>query len=258
MSRFTLVAAVALTATTVSVTTAQAKTLVTGGDVTVELTYSLSQHNLWGTAASGSPAAYVNSDGNPVLTFPVQATRNGRAGPWTSGSQVLDDGYQLYLNGGVYLYATDAAGNELESFDADGNRTCCRNALSRASGPSSFSINTVTGEVNAQVNGVSRDGAEFMIGAAVAGGYELLVTESMAGLLNYAYSEYNSQWFPLYAEWIAAGGSPLALQAGDRIGTISYDIQVAPVPVPAALPMLAGSLGLMGFVARRRRRNKAA
>lgn len=254
MSRLTLAAAAALTATTVFAASAQAKTVVTGGDVTVELTYALNQHNLWGTAASGSPAAYVNDAGNPVLTFPVQATRDGRAGPWTGGSQVVDGGYQLYLNGGVYLFATDADGNEIESFDADGNRTCCRNVLSRASGPSSFSIDTVAGEVNAQVNGVARDGAEFTIGAAVDGGYELLVTEGMAGLLNYAYSEYNSQWFPLYAEWIAGGGSPLALQAGDRIGTISYDIQVAAVPVPAALPLLAGGLGLMGFVARRRRK----
>lgn len=254
MSRLTLVAAAALTATTVFAASAQAKTVVTGGDVTVELTYALNQHNLWGTAASGSPAAYVNDAGNPVLTFPVQASRNGRAGPWTGGSQVVDGGYQLYLNGGVYLFATDAAGNELESFDADGNRTCCRNVLSRQTGPSSFSINTVSGEVNAQINGVARDGAEFTIGEAVDGGYELLVTDTMAGLLNYAYSEYNSQWFPLYAEWIAGGGSPLALKAGDRIGTINYDIQVAAVPVPAALPLLAGGLGLMGFVARRRRK----
>lgn len=257
MSRLTLVAAAALTATTVFAASAQAKTVVTGGEVTVELTYALKEHNLWGTAAAGSPAAYLSDAGNPVLTFPVQASRNGRNGPWTGGSQVVSDGYQLFLNGGVYLYATDEAGNELESFNEEGTRTCCRNSLGRTSGPSSFSINTVSGEVNAQINGIARDGAEFTIGEAVEGGYELLVTEGMAGLLNYAYSEYNSQWFPLYADWVAGGGKALALKAGDRIGTINYDIEVAAVPVPAALPLLAGGLGLMGFVARRRAKKAA-
>lgn len=252
MSNLTLAAVLALAATAVAVPAAQAKTIVTGGSVSIEVTYPLAENFLWGTAAVGSPPAYVNDAGNPVLSFPIQASRGG---DFSRGSQAVGAGFQLYLNGGLYLYPTDADGNELESFDADGNRLCCRNSVGRVSGPNGFSFNTVTGEINAQINGINRDGAEFLLGKPVDGGYELLVTETLAELLTYAYSEYNSEWFPLKSDW---PGSTIADLTGQSIGVISYDVEtiVAPVPVPAALPLLAGGIGALGVL--RLRRKKAA
>jgi hypothetical protein len=48
----------------------------------------------------------------------------------------------------------------------------------------------------------------------------------------------------------------LNIDGGDGFGIddVRLGSSVAPVPVPAYLPLLAGGLGLMGWVARRRRK----
>ncbi|MFT3689350.1 PEP-CTERM sorting domain-containing protein [Paenirhodobacter sp.] len=261
MSRSALVAACALAASFLMAETAAAKTVVTGGSVTFELTYDLASSNLWGIPGPGAHPGVINSAGNPVLEFDIQATRKNRNGEWSNGSQVLANGYQLYLNGGIYLFPLDGNGNEIESFAPDTTRLCCRNELSRSgSGPNGFGLNTVIGELFGNINGVRRDdNVLFTLGNAVGDGYELQVTATMAGLLNYAYSEYNSDWFPKeqYDTWVAGGGSPLNLAEGDVVGVVRYNVVTAElpaVPVPAALPLLLGGLGALGVIGRARRK----
>lgn len=49
-------------------------------------------------------------------------------------------------------------------------------------------------------------------------------------------------------------GNPNPATGVQFLGTVSYDIGVSPVPVPAALPLLASGLGALGFVGWRRNR----
>lgn len=276
MSKFALVAAVALATTTLAAEKSDAATVVTGGDVTLTLTYDLAAHNLWGTAAPGAHPATLDDVGNPVLKFDIQASRLNRAGTaWSGGSQIADGGYELYLNGGVYLFptigapthdGTGAIANELEDWNDDGTRACCRNEISRSgSGPNGFGVSTVGNRVFGNINGESsRDGNPdntlFTLVASGVDSYDLVLTPWMAGMLNYAYSEWNSQWFTEHAAWAAAGGTPFSFQGGEVIGRLSVNVLTgevadpAPVPVPAALPLLVGGLGMMGAVARRRRK----
>jgi hypothetical protein len=52
----------------------------------------------------------------------------------------------------------------------------------------------------------------------------------------------------------------LDFSGGDvvRTAVFTYETVVAPVPLPASLPLLAGGLGLMGYFGSRRKNSKAA
>jgi PKD repeat protein len=48
---------------------------------------------------------------------------------------------------------------------------------------------------------------------------------------------------------------------GDLVGTANMEVDVSdvsPTPLPAALPLFAGGLGMVGFIARRKKRNALA
>ncbi|MFV0475193.1 MAG: hypothetical protein ACK5MQ_13450 [Pikeienuella sp.] len=103
MRNIALAAALALAAPALLVAPkADAATVVTGGNVTVEVTLPLLDYALWGTASAGSPPARINSFGNPELEFPIREARirNGAV----SVSTVVDGGYNVRMNGGVYLF----------------------------------------------------------------------------------------------------------------------------------------------------------
>jgi len=280
MSKIALAAAFALAATTLVAEKADAATIVTGGDVTLTLTYDLTQHNLWGTAAPGAHAAVLNGEGQPELKFDIQASRfsrgqDRREAP-RGGSQVVDGGLNLHLNGGVYLFPTlgavqhDADGNvtnEIAKFDDDTARLCCRHVLSGSgSGPAGFGLDTTALRIWGNIDGVSGpnrnppnpDSTLFTLVETGAGSYDVIVTEWTASFLNYAYHPAVFGEHFDRAAWLAAGGSDFTFQGGEKIGELNINAVtadfVAAVPVPAALPLLIGGLGLMGVVGNRRRK----
>lgn len=286
MSKIALAAAFALATTTLVAETADAKTIVTGGDVTLTLTYDLLSHNIWGTAAPGAHPATIDADGNPVLKFDIQRSRNNNndAERYARGSQVVDGGYQLYLNGGAYLFPIFADGSEVENIDvardengdpildADGNeqweRLCCRHELSGAgSGPNGFGLSTVESRVFGNIDGVpgqnrnpaNPDRTVFDLVETGAGTYDVIVTEWMASFLNFGFHPAVIGG-DLYNAWTADGGSLFSFAGGETIGSLSINVLTeeygspAPVPVPAALPLLIGGLGIMGVVGKRRRK----
>lgn len=252
MYRTLIAAALALVVTTVGSDKVEAKTIITGGSASVEVSYPLLSLSLWGTAAPGSPPATIGESGNPILEFPVQRSRGAT---YTRGSQAISGGYNLILNGGLYLFPLDADGNELESFEttADGQlRTCCRNAVT------GLSVNTKTGELSGRVNGVNRpDNVLFTLGETTSAGTELIVTQNLAELLSYGFSAYNP-YFPLVNDWAFTGQFPDL--TGQSIGYLNYSVETvtAPIPVPAALPLLGGGIAVLGAIGHRRKKKAAA
>ncbi|MBK4215959.1 VPLPA-CTERM sorting domain-containing protein [Paracoccus caeni] len=160
------------------------------------------------------------------------------------------------MNGGLYLFPLNAEGTELELFDDEGNRLCCRNALTN------LALDTTTGKLTGRINGVrNRENDHlFTLGETTDEGTELLVSDYLAGMLTYAYSANNAQYFPLFDQWPNKDAGIPNL-AGQSIGWVNYDVVTdvlpAPVPVPAALPLLIGGIGALGYVGKRRRRKAA-
>ncbi|MFV0473694.1 MAG: VPLPA-CTERM sorting domain-containing protein [Pikeienuella sp.] len=307
--------AAALAATPFVAFDAEAKTIVTGGDVTVEVTLPLLDYDLWGTAAAGSPPAHVNEAGNPVVQTPIMASRGS---DYSRGSQVVDGGYQLYMNGGVYLYPLKTSGDptsEVESFAdvfvfgeipegvtvdssirwrnyvrrSDGAhvdystgevveltaeqialltesqiRTCCRHSLT------GLSLNTVDGTVDGRIDGVRERDINFdgvidendefhffdLVATGEEGVFDLALTDVMAQYINFGFTPLAFGGDPAFSEWarLVNGGGGLGLAGGDIIGRLTYSVNTAVVPVPAALPLLASGLGLIGFLRTRRSR----
>lgn len=149
----------------------------------------------------------------------------------------------------------------------DGNlRLCCRHTLG------GFTINTsgmfVDGVIDNMVerdtnfDGVVDESDYFhlftMAETSTADVYDLALTDTMAQYLNYGFSAGAfADGDTFQAEW---SGGPLNFQGGDVIGNISYVYETATVeavPVPAALPLLVGGLGALGFVSSRRKRKAA-
>lgn len=287
MSIFSLVAAFALAATPLIADSADAATIVTGGNVSLELTYDIASHNIWGIPAPGAHPGTINEAGNPVLTFDVQASRYNRRDPnpdnLSGGSQVVDGGYNLYLNGGIYLFPTlgtptrgedGTISNELAEFAEDTTRLCCRHVLSGSgSGPNGFGLSTVSETVFGNLDGNGNrdpennpDRTMFDLEANEDGTYNVVVTAWMASYLNYAYhplafSTDTAIGQAAWQQWSDAGGTPFDFAGGEVIGVLSLNVEtqeLAPVPVPAALPLLLGGLGLMGVAGKRRRKSADA
>jgi len=61
---------------------------------------------------------------------------------------------------------------------------------------------------------------------------------------------------------LAVNTTALYFQMGDDwntgIRSLSFETAVATTPIPAALPLFASALGILGFAARRRRKSAAA
>ncbi|QCO56564.1 VPLPA-CTERM sorting domain-containing protein [Pseudorhodobacter turbinis] len=150
-------------------------------------------------------------------------------------------------------------------------RLCCTHTLG------SLEINTANMTVDGVIDNIAErdinfDGVidasdEFHFFDLVATDAEdvwgLSLTETLASYLNFGYTEYAfADGQTLLDGWAAlqpGGAGYLNFAGGDVIGTVSYafdsGVVVAPVPLPAGLPLLLAGLGAMGFV--RRRRNKA-
>lgn len=147
-------------------------------------------------------------------------------------------------------------------------RTCCAHTLG------GFEINTADMTVDGVIDniaerdinfdGVIDENDEFylfdMLATSDDSVFDLALTETLAQYLNFGFTPaafFDGQ--TLANGWAALqpGGSGfLNFSAGDIIGNVSYsyETQVAPIPVPASLPLLAAGLGLMGLLGVRRKR----
>ncbi|MFV0360710.1 VPLPA-CTERM sorting domain-containing protein [Tropicimonas sp.] len=146
----------------------------------------------------------------------------------------------------------------------DGNlRTCCRHTLN------GFTINTSGAFVDGVIDNMTERDTNFdgvvdeadyfhlftLVGTDDDSIWDLALTDTMAQYLNYGFTAFafeDSSDF--LAQWPSTG---LNFAGGDVIGTLSYAYEVSSVesvPLPAALPLLAGGLGVMGFFGRRKRK----
>ena len=157
---------------------------------------------------------------------------------------------------------TDA---QLAFLKDDGIRTCCAHTLS------SFAIDTLNMTVDGVIDSIAerdinQDGViddldEFHLfdlkSTSVEGVFDLALTETMSQFLNFGFSKNGfADSTDFEAKWSGPAGG-LGLAGGDIIGKVAYSYELAAVPVPAALPLLAGGLGLIGFVGRRRKQKQA-
>ena len=293
--------------------------IVTDGSATITFTADFASYYL-GTNWT------ADANGNPTRTLTARASGvDATTGvPTGTGSQAIAGGANLSLRSSVYLYPTDAAGEEVDDFatvyafrfnetdpsvtdemkainyvpTSDPNvyedyenpgttytltdeqiallnagelRLCCRHTLG------SFTLNTAEGYVDGVIDSITERDINFdgvydssdyfhlftLEDSGTEGLFNLVLTEVMASYLNYGFTpqafldgdELAARW-----GWYTSGNvGLLGFAEGDVIGTISYAYTLGTttaVPVPAALPLLAGGLGVMGVI--RARRRKAA
>ena len=311
MRRSLTIAATAAISAVVLASQAQADMIVSGGSAT----FTFDSDVLTDTFLTTNW-----DDGSGVH----QNTFNVRSGSSPSGtpSQVIPGGALLTFTGrgggNVYLSPTNAAGEEIESFetvqvfpffavpegitDAQANtnwlptgnpnefyditdpsrietftpeqvaameatelRTCCTHTLG------GFVIDTVAGTVDGIIDNIAERDVDldgdidaddafhlFDLVDAGDGTFDLALTDVMASYLNFGFSEFGFLDAAALADWGNPEGA-LSFAGGDVVGSVaySYTLEASPVPVPAALPLLAGGLGALGVVARRRRRTAA-
>ncbi|MGR3742655.1 MAG: PEP-CTERM sorting domain-containing protein [Pseudooceanicola nanhaiensis] len=143
-------------------------------------------------------------------------------------------------------------------------RTCCRHTLS------GYEIDTAAMTVDGIIDNVAERDVNFdgvideadefhlfdLVATETENLFELALTETMASYLNFGFTPGAfADGSSLFEEWGALqSGGPgfLSFAGGDVVGNVSYSYGT--VPVPAALPLLAGGLGLLGFVGRRKKR----
>jgi len=94
-----------------------------------------------------------------------------------------------------------------------------------------FLIDTAAGTVSGTLNGTVSDVVFFNLGASTDDGIELLISDALGGALTSVFS------------------APSL--AGAQFGFANLDLELAPVPLPAGLPLLAAGLLGFGFVRRR-------
>jgi hypothetical protein len=139
------------------------------------------------------------------------------------------------------------------------------NASATGSGDSStfsgyFTYDTVSGDVTAPIG--------ITVGGTDAGTYDSLISGGNAGLY-IATNVATGDQIDIYLAAFLNGTSP------DNISTVYWGTVsspptgsspqsttetgfVSPTPLPAALPLFAGGLGMVGFLARRKKRNALA
>ncbi len=189
---------------------------------------------------SGLPENTFNYDGDRTYTFSpassnAPSNRSAFNFEWSINSNVSGIGTRN-LTDLTYLLQVDldpGSGTSFQSFDP---------------------INTLFAD-HALGNNSTANGA---------GVSDLFLYSAIVGNYNVAQNSWNlgfSTLFPGIADPQAEGLYTINLSAalnGDVLASTSIDIVygVTPVPVPAALPLLAGGLGLLGFVAQRRRQRQ--
>ncbi|WP_306143728.1 PEP-CTERM sorting domain-containing protein [Roseibium sp. MMSF_3412] len=188
--------------------------------------------------SAGLPENTFNYDGDRTYTFSpadsnAPANRSAFNFEWSINSDVSGTGSRN-LTDLTYLLQVDTdpgAGTNFESFDPI-NQLFADHALGN----------------NSTANG--------------AGVSNLLLYSAIVGNYNVAQNSWNlgfSLLFPGIVDPQAEGLYTINLSAalnGNTLASTSIDILygVTPVPVPAALPLLAAGLGLLGYMGTRRRR----
>lgn len=147
-------------------------------------------------------------------------------------------------------------------------RTCCRHTLG------SLTVDTAAGIVDGVIDNIAARDINFdgvidasddfhlfdLVATDTDGIFDLALTSTFAQFLNIGFtpsafldgSALASGW----ARFVNGAGL-LDFAGGDVVGRVTYTYEtaeVAPVPVPAALPLLAGGLGAMGLWGARRKR----
>lgn len=190
--------------------------------------------------SAGLPENTFNYDGDRTYTFSpassnAPANRSAFNFEWSINSDVSGTGSRN-LTDLTYLLQVDmdpGAGTNFQSFDPI-NQPIADHALGN----------------NSTANG--------------GGVSNLLLYSVIVGTFNVAQNSWNlgfSTLFPGIIDPQAEGLYTINLSAsqnGNTLASTSIDILygATPVPVPAALPLLAGGLGLLGFMGMRRRQGR--
>lgn len=218
----------------------------------------------------------LDSEGNEVESYAEVKNFNYREDDPSVTDEMKDINYVPTGTAGEYTDfetgETHYLTPEQEALLEDGElRLCCRHTLG------SLEINTAAGYVDGVIDniaerdinfdGVIDENDDFVLfdleESGEEGIFNLVLSGVLADYLNYGFTPDAFADGDTLAEewgWYENGGQLLTFAAGDVVGSLAYSYETGtttPVPVPAALPLLAGGIGAMSLLRARRKRAAA-
>ncbi len=190
-----------------------------------------------GLAGAVANAATILPKNNTtvLVTAPLTALGLGGAPTGTAGVSLDGEGLPLFAFG-ITGGTIDAAGNALIEHDGSGVRLFALADPTISATVGNFLIDTLAGTVSGIVNGSGPSTVLFNFDAVTPRGIAISISSALAGALTGVF------------------GAPDL--TGARFGFANTAPEVAPVPLPATLPLAAaGFAALAAFGARRRARS---